>query len=244
MKVHIEPVSKNVITVTSVDSNSEASNLPCRQKSLEGSQENSKKTNRRTRQSSVVTHTERLRSEVHPKEAPSLAEMVQKLTEEQIAEFKECFEMFDEDGSGTVDQKELGDILAAMGQKLNGKELTKMVAKVDLDMSGSVDFPEFCALMAWQMYSSGEELQLRKIFDICDEFGEGLVPKTSIRYIISNLVPDISSNDMNEMMVSAPGDYLNFTQFHAIFQESEPNDTDVHTLKGFETKSFKMSDSS
>ena len=35
--------------------------------------------------------------------------MADQLTEEQIAEFKEAFSLFDKDGDGTITTKELGD---------------------------------------------------------------------------------------------------------------------------------------
>ncbi len=37
-------------------------------------------------------------------------EMADQLTEEQIAEFKEAFSLFDKDGDGTITTKELGSI--------------------------------------------------------------------------------------------------------------------------------------
>ena len=36
------------------------------------------------------------------------SKLIQKLTEEQIAEFKEAFSLFDKDGDGTITTKELG----------------------------------------------------------------------------------------------------------------------------------------
>ncbi len=39
-----------------------------------------------------------------------------KLTKEQIAEFKECFQMFDKDGDGTIDTKELGAVMRSLGK--------------------------------------------------------------------------------------------------------------------------------
>ena len=46
-----------------------------------------------------------------------------KLTEEQIAEFKEAFSLFDKDGNGTINTKELGSVMASVGQKPTDAEL-------------------------------------------------------------------------------------------------------------------------
>ena len=37
--------------------------------------------------------------------------MAEKLTEDQIAEFKEAFSLFDKDGDGTITTKELGTVM-------------------------------------------------------------------------------------------------------------------------------------
>lgn len=37
--------------------------------------------------------------------------MADQLTEEQIAEFKEAFSLFDKDGDGTITTKELGTVM-------------------------------------------------------------------------------------------------------------------------------------
>jgi calmodulin len=42
--------------------------------------------------------------------------MAAELTDEQIAEFKEAFALFDKDGDGTITTKELGTVMRSLGQ--------------------------------------------------------------------------------------------------------------------------------
>jgi len=44
--------------------------------------------------------------------------MADQLTEEQIAEFKEAFSLFDKDGDGTITTKELGTVMRSLGELL------------------------------------------------------------------------------------------------------------------------------
>ena len=53
--------------------------------------------------------------------------MADQLTEEQIAEFKEAFSLFDKDGDGTITTKELGTVMRSLGQNPTEAELADMI---------------------------------------------------------------------------------------------------------------------
>ena len=69
------------------------------------------------------------------------------LTEEQKQEIKEAFDLFDTDGSGTIDAKELKVAMRALGFEPKKEEIRKMIADADRDGSGVIDFPEFLDMM-------------------------------------------------------------------------------------------------
>uniref|UniRef100_A0A7S4JC68 Calmodulin n=1 Tax=Odontella aurita TaxID=265563 RepID=A0A7S4JC68_9STRA len=56
--------------------------------------------------------------------------MADQLTEEQIAEFKEAFSLFDKDGDGTITTKELGTVMRSLGQNPTEAELMDMINEV------------------------------------------------------------------------------------------------------------------
>ena len=55
--------------------------------------------------------------------------------------------MFDTDGSGTIDAKELKVAMRALGFEPKKEEIRKMIADADRDGSGVIDFPEFLDMM-------------------------------------------------------------------------------------------------
>ena len=57
--------------------------------------------------------------------------MAENLTDEQIAEYKEAFALFDKDGSGGISCKELGTVFRTLGQNPTESELAEMIQIVD-----------------------------------------------------------------------------------------------------------------
>ena len=45
------------------------------------------------------------------------------LTEEQVAEFREAFSLFDKDGDGTITTRDLGSLFRSLGQNPTNNEL-------------------------------------------------------------------------------------------------------------------------
>ena len=77
--------------------------------------------------------------------------MADQLTEEQIAEFKEAFSLFDKDGDGTITTKELGTVMRSLGQNPTEAELQDMVNEVDADGNGTIGaLPLLTSCGIWQ----------------------------------------------------------------------------------------------
>lgn len=55
------------------------------------------------------------------------------LSEEQVAEFKEAFMLFDKDLDGRITATELGIVMRSLGQRPTETELKNMVTMVDQD---------------------------------------------------------------------------------------------------------------
>ena len=88
--------------------------------------------------------------------------MAEQLTEEQIAEFKEAFSLFDKDGDSTITTKELGTVMR-LGQNPTEAELQDMINEVDADGNGTIDFPEFLTMMARKMKDTDSEEEILEV---------------------------------------------------------------------------------
>ena len=64
-----------------------------------------------------------------------------------MQELREAFDLFDTDGSGTIDTKELQVALRALGFDSKKEKVRKMIADIDLDGSGTIDKGELRGLL-------------------------------------------------------------------------------------------------
>merc|ERR1719409_2110547 len=104
------------------------------------------------------------------------------LSDEQIAEFKEAFLLFDKDGDGTITTKELGTVMRSLGQTPTEAELHDMINEVDNDGSGTIDFAEFLSLMSKKMKDADSEEELIEAFKVFDRDGNGFISAAELRH--------------------------------------------------------------
>lgn len=109
--------------------------------------------------------------------------MADQLTEDQIAEFKEAFSLFDKDGDGTITTKELGTVMRSLGQNPTEAELSDMVNEVDADGNGTIDFPEFLTMMARKMKDTDSEEEIKEAFKVFDKDGNGFISSAELRHV-------------------------------------------------------------
>ena len=59
-----------------------------------------------------------------------------KIEEEVLETYKKAFEVFDDDGDGTITPQELGAVLRGVGQNVTPSQLKEIVAEVDYNGDG------------------------------------------------------------------------------------------------------------
>jgi len=135
------------------------------------------------------------------------------LNKEQIEEYKETFEMFDLDKDGTITADELQEVMKSMGRLFSRKEVKEMIAEVDVDDSGSIEFDEFLLMMC---RDEDSEFELLEAFKVFDKDGDGEVTANEVRDVLAKFGQKLSDAELEAMMaeVDRNGDgVISFAEF-------------------------------
>merc|ERR1712006_29825 len=128
------------------------------------------------------------------------------LTDEQKAELKEAFELFDTDGSGAVDTSELHTAMKALGFEPKKEEIEKMVRDMDKDGDATVDLEEFYIMMAEQMNKKEGKAELLKGFKLFDDDNTGKISMKNLQKVAKDLGETCSEAELAEILKECDDD--------------------------------------
>ncbi|CAH3167554.1 unnamed protein product [Pocillopora meandrina] len=103
-------------------------------------------------------------------------------------ENREAFDLFDTDGSGTIDAKELKVAMRALGFEPKKEEIKKMISDIDKDGSGTIDFNEFLQMMTAKMSEKDSKEEILKAFKLFDDDNTGKISFKTLKELLKNLV--------------------------------------------------------
>ena len=90
------------------------------------------------------------------------------LPREEVIEIRRAFEIFDADGSGIMDPAELKDAFVQLGFSGQNKFVYQIMAELDEDQSGGIDFPEFVRLATAKIGEKDSMAEIKKVFSSFD----------------------------------------------------------------------------
>eukprot|EP00743_Colponemidia_sp_Colp-15_P000517 GILK01000582.1.p1 GENE.GILK01000582.1~~GILK01000582.1.p1 ORF type:complete len:198 (+),score=52.14 GILK01000582.1:54-596(+) len=122
------------------------------------------------------------------------------LREEEVIEIKEAFDLFDMDGGGTIDPKEMLAAIKAMGLAGNIQTITSMIHDMDADGSGSVDFQEFIDMMTASMDEKTSRDDTYRVFQYMDLERTNQLTFANVKRVAAELGETMTDEELREMM--------------------------------------------
>jgi len=141
------------------------------------------------------------------------------LTEDEIEEIKEAFNLFDTDGSGTIDPKELKAAMQSLGFEHKNPTIFQMICELDRHSGGAVDFEAFLDAITSKLGDKDSKEGIRKIFDLFDDDHTGTISLRNLKRVARELGETMSDEELKEMIERADsnGDgEISFEDFYQI----------------------------
>merc|ERR1712226_355150 len=124
------------------------------------------------------------------------------LTAEQKHEIREAFDLFDTDGKGRIDVKELKVTLRALGFEPKKEDIKKALADLGKDGNSTIDFNDFYQIMEIKMGERDPKAEMEKAFRLFDD-DTGKISFKNLKRVCQEIGENINDEEMQEMIEEA-----------------------------------------
>jgi len=135
----------------------------------------------------------------------------------QIQEFKEAFNMMDQNRDGFIDKEDLHDMFASLGKDPPESHFDAMVAEA----SGPINFTMFLTLFGEKLNGTDPEDVMKNAFACFDADKSGLIKEDYIRELLMTMGDRLTEAEADEMFYNAPIDEkgnFNYSEFVKIIK--------------------------
>lgn len=131
----------------------------------------------------------------------------------QIQEFKETFNLIDQNHDGFIDKEDLHDMLASLGKMPTDQYLEAMMAEAP----GPINFTMFLTMFGEKLNGTDPEDVIKNAFACFDEENKGFLNDELLRELLTTMGDRFTEEEVDEMYREAPikngnFDYVEFTR--------------------------------
>ncbi|XP_065828353.1 myosin regulatory light chain 12B-like [Oscarella lobularis] len=120
----------------------------------------------------------------------------------QIQEFKEAFNMIDQNRDGFIDKEDLKDMMASLGRDYSDSFYDNMMS----ESSGPLNFTMFLTIFGEKLNGTDPEDVIRNAFACFDEDGTGYIQEDRLRDLLVSMGDRFTEDEVDEMFREAPVD--------------------------------------
>eukprot|EP00817_Percolomonadidae_sp_ATCC50343_P008142 CAMPEP_0117428194 /NCGR_PEP_ID=MMETSP0758-20121206/7963_1 /TAXON_ID=63605 /ORGANISM="Percolomonas cosmopolitus, Strain AE-1 (ATCC 50343)" /LENGTH=213 /DNA_ID=CAMNT_0005214429 /DNA_START=96 /DNA_END=734 /DNA_ORIENTATION=- len=120
------------------------------------------------------------------------------------SDLRKAFDLFDRDGSGSIDINELNNVLKSVGHNLDEEKLEAFMKEIDRDGNGTVDFDEFEYVVQVKLEDNiHDEDSMRELFEFFAN-GESFITENDLLKMMNKVLKcKFSRDDIHDMMLFA-----------------------------------------
>jgi centrin-1 len=144
------------------------------------------------------------------------------LSDDEVEELRQAFELFDTRGTGKIDPRELRAAMQSLNYDSRNPTIYELVVELDTPESakkGGVDFNKLLEAINRRLGNKDSREGVRKIFELfVDDPQAEVITLQSLKKIAKEIGEQMSNDDVREMMERASnnGSELSFDEFYEI----------------------------
>jgi len=128
------------------------------------------------------------------------------LDEESLEEIKEAFQLFDTEGKGTIDIKELKAAFRALGFQVKKAEIKQLMGDVDKAEADVIAYDDFVEMSGPKMLTRDTRDEIMKVFGLFDDDGTGAISFRNLKRVSAELGENLTDEELQEMIDEADRD--------------------------------------
>ena len=142
--------------------------------------------------------------------------MSDKFNEEQKADYRKVFNLFDKDKNGTLSQQEFARMVRLLGKNITDDEVKVLFAQVDNNHNGMIEFKEFLVLVEKEFPRINPHQALKVAFKLFDKNGDGKISHAELKEALEKLEEKHDDETIKQLLKEADLDgngELNLAEF-------------------------------
>lgn len=125
------------------------------------------------------------------------------LKDEQLNEIQDSFDLFDKDGTGTIEAEDLWVVMRALGTEPRKEDIKKLVGEVDKEGTGQIDFNGYLQIVLNKMAERPSHSDIEKAFRLFDSESNKVISFTDLRRVATEIGEQVSDEELHEMIAEA-----------------------------------------
>ena len=148
------------------------------------------------------------------------------LSSEEVDEIKQAFDLFDTNGTGKIDPKELKAAMQSLGFDSKNPTIYTLIADLDTPeaaKNGGVNFDDFVGSINNKLGDKESKEGIHRIFELfIDDPNADTITLSSLKKIAQELGENMSAEELKDMLerASANGTELTFDEFYEIMTKT------------------------
>ena len=144
------------------------------------------------------------------------------LSGDEVEEIRQAFDLFDTNGTGTIDPKELKAAMQSLGFDTKNPTIYQLIADLDTaeaEKNGGIDFDTFIQAINEKLGDKESKEGIKRIFELfIDDPNEETITLNSLKKIARELGENMSNEELKDMLerASQNGTELTFEEFYEI----------------------------